>query len=230
MPGSGGHAKVRSMSEATRRRLGLGVGVLLTALLLSACGGSGGAAFPRGPARAACCPARAWRCRRRAGRPAPGPTAAVRRPALRRQCRRLTTARALRPSRRPSRQPRASPSSHRRRPDADADTDTDRRGRGRPARARARLPRRTPAHRRRSRPRQPAPRPPLPAPPPRRSRQQPAPVAAEESTDSLWWLWLLVALALAGGIAWFVLARRRSSADQSEDEPDDPAGGSPSGP
>ena len=32
----------------TRRHLGLGVGALLTALLLSACGGSGGAGLPEG--------------------------------------------------------------------------------------------------------------------------------------------------------------------------------------
>ena len=36
-----------------------------------------------------------------------------------------------------------------------------------------------------------------------------AAAASEDSTDVPWWVWLLLAAAIAGGIAWFVLAARR---------------------
>ena len=35
------------------------------------------------------------------------------------------------------------------------------------------------------------------------------PTASDETTDSPWWPWLLVAAAIAGAVAWFVLAAKR---------------------
>jgi hypothetical protein len=45
---------------------------------------------------------------------------------------------------------------------------------------------------------------------------EPTPVADD---DPPWWVWALVAVALAGGLGWFVRERRRS---HSVDRPDDP--------